>query len=193
MNGFSHARLARAALAAAALAAVTFVAAGSVLASHVTVEPSFPDGMTLGQTVEIPVAVHDPAGLPLPGTTLLFTETASFSGVSGEVVIGRAVTDEEGIAWLVFRPRSTGRHEIRVEYLLPGEDVPEVFTTAVEVAGDAQLYRSSPGVEVPVFDAWLLMALLSTVWGILLGVALRLVAIARAGGAAAIPAPGRGG
>jgi hypothetical protein len=62
-----------------------------------------------------------------------------------------------------------------------------VFTTTFDVSGGEQLYRSAAGLDVPGLNVGLLMAVLATVWSILLWVAFRLVAIARAGGESRAP------
>lgn len=187
MNALAFARPWRGALAVIVLSGAALLLGGSVLASHVVVEPSFPDGMNLGQPVEVPIALHDNAGQPVPGTAVVFYQHASFAGVSGEIVVGRGVTDGDGVATLTYRPRQAGHHEIRVEYLSPGEGEPELATTTIDVAGAAQLYRSSPGIEVPGLNVGLLMAVLTTVWSILFGVAVLLISIARAGAESLTP------
>jgi uncharacterized membrane protein len=48
--------------------------------------------------------------------------------------------------------------------------------------GNVQLHRSTAGVNIPGLNVWLLIALVTTVWAILLSVALRVIAISRAGG-----------
>ena len=193
MKTIVFARPWRGALAIVALSGAALFAGGSALASHVVVQPSFPDGMDLGQSVEVPIALHDTAGQPVPGTAVVFYQHASFAGVSGEIVVGRGVTDRDGVATLTYRPRQAGHHEIRVEYLSPGEGEPELATTTIDVAGGAQLYRTPPGIEVPGLNVGLLMAVLTTVWSILLGVALLLVAIARAGAESLTPGLGGAG
>lgn len=160
---------------------------GPVRASHVHVSASVPSSAVLGQVLRMPVALRAPDGAPLQGTTVVFYLHAEFAGVTGEAEIGRAVTDEQGMATLVYRPRLAGHHEIRMEYITPGEETVEVVDTAFEVAGTEQLYRSAANVEIPGVSGGLLMAVLGTVWSILLWVAFRFVAIARAGATAPSP------
>jgi hypothetical protein len=74
-----------------------------------------------------------------------------------------------------------------MEYLTPGEDTVEVVSTAFDVAGSEQLYRSAANVEIPGAGGGLVMVVLGTVWSILLWVAFRFVAIARAGGNVTTP------
>lgn len=168
---------------------IAVVLTGPVLASHVHVSTTIPNSVTLGEMMLMPVALQAEDGAPLQGTTVVFYLDAAFAGVTGEAEIGRAVTDETGVATLAYRPRLAGHHEVRMEYLTPGEDTVEVVSAGFDVAGGEQLYRSAANVEIPGVGGELLMAVLGTVWSILLWVALRFIAIARAGGEVAIPVP----
>lgn len=161
--------------------ALALVLAAPVAASHVMVSMNVPNEIELGRVVAIPVALSAADGAPLRGTTVRFYLDGSFAGVSGEVELGRAVTDEGGVATLAYQPRTAGRHEIRMEYLLPTETEPEISVMSIDVAGETQLYSSAPGVEIPGLGVGLLMVVLATVWTILFGIALLLLRIARAG------------
>lgn len=176
-----------------AVATIAVVLAGPAIASHVMVSTTVPDEVTAGEVVQIPVALRAADGAPLRGTTVTFYLHASFAGVTGEAEIGRAVTDETGVATLAYRPRLAGHHEIRMEYVAPGSDEVEVATTAFDATGSKQLYRSAPGITVPGLNVGLLMAVVTTVWTILFGVALLLVAIARAGRETGVPGHGAPG
>ena len=186
-------RAIRTVFASLALAAIAIAVAGPALASHVIVSTTAPAEVTVGEVLRIPIALRAADGGPLRGTSVTFYLHASFAGVTGEAEIGRAVTDESGVATLTYKPRLAGHHEIRIEYLAPGESEVEVATTAFDATGDVQLYRPAPGVSVPGLNVGLLMAVLTTVWTILFGIALRLVAIARAGREGSVPASGDAG
>lgn len=183
-------RAVRSAIGLLAVGAIAVALAGPTLASHVLVRTTAPSDMTVGQMATIPVTLQAADGAPLRGTTVIFYLHASFAGVAGETEIGRAVTDENGVAILAYRPRLAGHHELRVEYVASADSEVEVVSTAFDVAGNAQLQRSAPGIDVPGINVGLLMAVMTTVWSILFWVALRLVAIARAGGEAGTPEPG---
>lgn len=166
-----------------ALGAAVFALAGTANATHVSAVITVPEEAIVGQPVEIRASLRSAdESLPVVGVPVIFYTDASFAGVGGEVEIGRAVTDENGVAILNHQPRSAAVHEIRVEYLLPGETEPEVVSTAFSVAGGSQLHRSTAGVDIPGLNVWLIIALLATVWAILISVAVRVIAIARAGG-----------
>ena len=180
-------------LLSAALGGAVFALAGTAAANHVGAVIAVPDQATVGQPVEVQARLHAAADAPVAGTPVTFYMEASFGGVSGDVELGQAVTDENGVAALTYEPRVGSTHEIRIEYLPPGDSEPAVATKSISV-GDSvdQLYRSKAGIDIPGLNVWLLMALVSTVWAILLSVALRVIAISRAGGVAD-PVPGSTG
>jgi hypothetical protein len=154
----------------------------NALASHVLIRTTVPGDAVVGQMLRIPVALRSLDGTPIQGTTVVFSLHASFAGVDGQAEVGRAVTDQDGVAALAYRPRNAGHHELRMEYTPPGESEAEVITTSFDVTGGEQLYRSAAAVEIPGVGAGLLMWVLATVWSILLWVAFRLVAISRSDG-----------
>ena len=175
-----------------AAGAIAVSLAGPALASHVLVQTSTPGEGILGGIVNVPVTLQSPDGAPLQGTTVIFYLHASFAGVEGEAEIGRAMTDENGVASIAYRPRLAGHHEIRMEFVAPAGGEVEVTSTAIDVTGGGQLYRSPAGVDVPGVGVELLMVVLAIVWSILFWVVFRLVAIARGGGEVGTPAPGPG-
>jgi hypothetical protein len=175
-----------------ALAAAVIALAGTAAATHVSAVITVPNEVTVGQPTEVRASLQAAdGGAPVAGTPVTFFMDASFGGVSGDVELGRAVTDETGVASLTYEPRVGAEHQIRIEYMLPGEEEPEALTRPVSVIdGGSQLHRSTAGVDIPGLSVWLLIALVSTIWLILLSVALRVIAIARASDHAdAVPEP----
>lgn len=172
-----------AALALAAFTAAVLFPGGRASAFHVEAEVSVPTEATVGQPMEVQAALRSADDdLPLVGTPVIFSTDASFGGVEGEVELGRSVTDENGVATLTYEPRSASVHELRIEYILPGDSEPEVATTPISVTDPgSQLHQSTAGIQIPGLNVWLLIALVATVWAILLSVALRVIAIARDG------------
>jgi hypothetical protein len=178
----------KAILVVVALAGAAFALAGTASASHVVVNIATPHEATVGDAVAVQATLRSAdEGLPIANTPVVFSTEGSFAGVSGQVELGRAVTDENGVATLNYVPRSAGDHEIRVQYETPGASEPEVATTSVSVSGSAQLHQSTAGVRVPGLNSWLIIALVTVVWSILFSVGLRGVAIARAGSDEPVP------
>ncbi len=171
---------------ALALGVAVVALAGTAGATLVTAEIYVSDGAAVGQPSEVQAMLRTvDDGLPVEGATVTFLADASFAGVSSEIEIGQAVTDENGVATLIYEHRIASEHQMWIEYLPPGETEPVVFARSMAVAdGDVQLHRSTAGVDIPGLSVWLIIAVVSTVWAILLSVALRVIAIARAGGGA---------
>ena len=156
--------------------------AGTASASHVKVDISAPQQGAVGDAIRFDATLRSAdTGLPIANTPVSFYTDGSFGGVTGEIELGRAVTDQNGVATLSYQPRSVGDHEIRVKYATPGESEAEVAVTTISVAGTSQLYRSTAGIQIPGLNVWLIIAVLTVVWSILFSIGLRIFAIARAG------------
>ena len=160
-------------------------------ADHTAAVLSVPGQVAVGETVEVSVRVSEAEtaspgqvsqGQALPGTTVTFYTTESFGGVMGKVEIGRAVTDANGVATIRHEPRATGDHQISAEYLV-GSEGRTGASAVISVAGvgTTQLYHSTSGIQIAGLNVWVLIAVLATVWAILLSVALRVIVIAHAG------------
>ena len=160
-----------------------FALAGSAEATHASLDLVTPSRLTVGHSVDIEAVLHSVHGNEsVAGATITFYMDSSFGGVDGEVMLGQAVTDDNGVAVLNYQPRAAGEHQMRVEYLTPGESEPEEATWSHSVDGaTGQLYRSTSGVQIPGLNVWLLIAVVATVWAVLLSVAARVIAIAYAG------------
>jgi len=164
------------------MGAAIFALAGSADASHTKLDVVAPSQLTVGDSVDIQAVLHAAhGGEAIAGATVTFYMDGSFGGIDGEVILGQAITDENGIAALNYQPRAAGEHQLRVEYLTPGASEPEETTWSHTVTGATeQLYRSSAGVQIPGLNVWLLIAVVTAVWVILLSVAVRVIAIANA-------------
>jgi len=173
----------KATLISLALGVAALAVAGSANASQVVVDISAPQQATVGDAIEISATLRSADdGRPLADAPVVFSTRGSFGGVSGDIELGRAVTDQRGVATLNYQARAAGDREIRVEYLAPGESEPHVAATTISVAGVSQLHRPTAGVQIPGLNAWLIIAVITAVWSILFFVALRVVGIAGAGG-----------
>ncbi|MBI4134044.1 MAG: hypothetical protein HY475_01320 [Candidatus Terrybacteria bacterium] len=162
---------------------IAFAFAGSADASHTKPDIMTPSKLTVGDSLNIETTLYaTDGGQPIAGAIMTFYAIGSFAGVHGEMVLGQAVTDEHGVASLGYQPRSAGEHQLRIEYLTPGASVPEEVVWTHTVADSTQqLYRSTAGVQIPGLNVWLLMALVGTVWAIMVSVAFRVVVIALVG------------
>jgi hypothetical protein len=157
--------------------------AGTADASHVAVEILGPQQFEVGVPAALQVALRDAeTGLPMANAPVTVYTDATFGGVTGEIELGMAVTDERGVAALNYVPRAAGSQQLRIEHLAPGGIEHEATSAAISVAGAPQLYRSASGVRVPGLNVWLIIALVATVWSLLFSVGLRVFSIARANG-----------
>jgi hypothetical protein len=166
---------------AVCVGAAVFALSGAAEASHVVANvTTTPEQVGHPATVQVALRSAD-GGLPVANTPVIFYTQGSFGRVTGEVELGRAVTNQDGVAVLNYQPRSPGDHQIRIEYVTAGDNQPEAGTSSISVADGPQLFRSTAGIHVPGLGAWLIIAFVTAVWAILFSVALRVLAIARAG------------
>jgi len=163
---------------------------GTARAAHIRVDLSVPEQPAIGQPMDVQAHFHSESDDAITDMEVTFHEEVSFGGVTSDVELGRAVTDEDGFAALTYEPRTAGDHEIHVRYTYgDGEEEDAAASLTVPATGQ-QLYRSTAGVKIPGLNVWLLMALVATVWAILLSVAFRVIAIAHDDDA---PSMGRAG
>ncbi|MFN3974471.1 MAG: hypothetical protein ACK4K2_04225 [Dehalococcoidia bacterium] len=175
-----------------ALVGIVLLGGGMVLADgggEDDEHPAFSTGATI--TLEVPqeMAVGKEASLlaalsgsgPRAGAEVLFLATLTFAGTRGEVVLGRAFTDTQGIARFTFVPRTQGEVNIIARFVGDGQMGPVEVSRRITVQPGPALYRETVGVRVPGIGVWLLLAVLGAVWSTYLTVAVILGAIARRG------------
>jgi uncharacterized protein (DUF58 family) len=174
----------------AALTALLFVAVGAVAlpagvaaqASQVQVSISAPQESRVGDEVQVQATLRSAEdNAPVAGAEVTLHKEATFAGVTGDTELARATTNEDGVAFLSYEPRTAGQAELTVEYTAPDTAQPEAATVAVSVAEGPQQHRSTAGIRVPGLNVWLLIAVLAAVWGILFSAALMMRSIAGAG------------
>lgn len=117
-----------------------------------------------GDEIAVSAYLRDPVGNPVYGAEIRFTYEAKFMNVSGSVEIGTAVTDENGLALVLFEPRTEGESSLRAAFA--GNDVfaPGSATGTLSVLPGEQIYRELPPYRIPGADVWLTTGLISTVW-----------------------------
>lgn len=165
-----------------ALGAATLPASAAAQATQVEVRISAPEEARVGEEVQIQVTLQSTdQGAPIADAEVTLRRETEFAGVTGDVEVANAITSEDGVAFLSYEPRTAGDVELRVEYAAPDATEPEAATVTISVAEGPQLHRSTAGIQVPGLNIWLLIAVLSAVWGILFATALMMHGIARAG------------
>ena len=178
---------------AAVLVAVGIAAlsiTGTARAAHVVVDIDVPEQPAIGQPMEVQAHFHSETDDAITDMPVTFHEEVTFGGVTSDVDLGSAVTDENGFAALTYELRTAGDHDIHVRYSYGDGEEEDAFASITVPATGQQMYQSTAGVKIPGLNVWLLMALVAAVWAILLSVAFRVIAIAHAD---EIPPAGRAG
>lgn len=152
---------------------------GDTSAAGSTITLELPLEMAVGKEANL-VASLTGSG-PLAGAEVVFLAAFTFAGTEGEVELGRAVTDEQGIARLTYVPRSQGEMNIAARYAGNDQLEPAEVSQKVTVQPGPQLYQETAGARIPGIGVWLLIAVLGTVWSTYLIVTVILGLIARKG------------
>lgn len=129
-----------------------------------TINLGFEPSVVAGENILVSAYLTDPAGSPIYDVEIRFTFDSEFMNVSAPIDIGSAITDETGLALVLFEPRAEGA--INVTATFAGT---EVFTAAtesktLEVLPGKQIYRELPPYRIPGANVWLITGLISTVW-----------------------------
>jgi hypothetical protein len=176
-------RTLRRALVIATMAAAALAGSAPAMADHLEVEATVPDDVAVGEIFEVRVVVRSAeTGRRVAGADVVALRDATIAGVSGEVELARGTTDRNGVATVRWQQRAAGTHTLVVDYTGPGEHEFETATLDVLTVGSgAQVVRSTSGVEIPGFGAWVLVAVLLSVWGLIQFALIGPMAVAREG------------
>lgn len=166
-----------------ALLAVGIGAAVTANASPLQVNIAEPTPALVGQPSQVDATLVSPdTGKPMAGVNVTFLAHSSFGKVDGFMEIGKAVTDSQGVAAISYVPREAGSQDIKVDYVPAAGAKMEEATGSISVEGAAQqLYVQKAGIQVPGLNSWLIIGLLTIIWGTLFGVGVTVIRIARAG------------
>jgi hypothetical protein len=117
-----------------------------------------------GEEIAVSAYLNDPVGNPIYDVEIRFTYEAEFMNVSGSVEIGTAVTDENGLALVLFEPRTEGENNLTAAF--GGNDVfvPVSTKDTLSVLPGEQIYRELPPYRIPGANVWLTTGLIATVW-----------------------------
>lgn len=127
-----------------------------------------PTEAAVGQEEPIYVYLNDAAGQPVAGARIIFQIDTSFLNSVGDIDIGQAITDEDGLASFQFVPRRAG--DISVTARFPGSDLLQgaFETQTVVVEPGTSIYTEPAPTRIPGLNYRLLVVLLSGVWGLYL-------------------------
>lgn len=141
-----------------------------------------PESIRLGTTISVSATLTDRRGMPIEGATIAFERPGFWGeGLNGHMLVGQAVTDENGVATITDEIRTSGDVDIEASFAGDGVHAQAMAEGHVEVVGDRQLYHPTAGLRVPWLNLWVLAGVIALVWFLYLVVGSRVVAIARAG------------
>jgi hypothetical protein len=140
---------------------------------------------TGGDPVNITAMLRDVKGTPVPKADIVFTLAAEFVGTKGDMVIGSARTDTNGIAFFEFKPTfGMKEQKVTAHFSRMGiYDQSDGSVTVEEVDVQPAAYESTPvGLEsVAQWAPLLLLVVVLGVWLTLAYVFYQVIAIARLG------------
>ncbi len=172
-------------LSAAALLALAALYAPSVLhaaPAPVVLQLSAPVAVTVGDSTLLQATLTNEAGEPVASVLVTLYERAAFLDLSArEIVVASAITNGEGRADLRFEARRTGPRSLVARFAGDQEHAAAEARIELAVREGAQVYEVEAQRGVPGVNRFLLIAILTLVWGTMLIVALHVVAIAREG------------
>lgn len=159
------------------MSSISVATAQDALETEITL--SAPSSASLGDVIQVKTNLQDETGAPVSGVTAHFFSYAEFlSGSAGLIEIGEAVTDGEGVATLEFMPRRGGNIEVVAKYDGDNSYAPSEASISFTVEGNEQLFEAHAGFSVPFINKWLLVGVMSILWGTILFVGFLVVRIA---------------
>lgn len=141
----------------------------TALADHLEVEVVQPVEVDVGESVRLTVRVRSAeTGERVPGAVVVASKSAEIGGFSGQVEVARAVSDENGIADLVWLERGDSTETVVVAYSAPGESGLESHPLEVITVGPGpQLEGGQEGFRIPGLGVWVLIFVLVGIWAII--------------------------
>jgi hypothetical protein len=118
----------------------------------------------VGQETTVQAMLSQGDGTPIGGGKVTFGATAEFANVKGEIELGQAVTNDQGVATLAYLPRSSGAQTVIARFQGDDRYGPAESSRPVSVETGPQLHHEEAGVSVPGIGVWLVSAGLAVVW-----------------------------
>lgn len=134
----------------------------------------------VGDEVALGAYLLDPAGNPIRGERVTFSTDVEFMNTLGTVVIGRATTDENGLALLVHEPKTQGERTITARFAGNEVFAPAETSQPISIAPGPPTYHAEALFRIPGANVGTVVAVLGVVWGLYLLVVGLFLLIARA-------------
>ncbi|NQW22466.1 MAG: Ig-like domain repeat protein [SAR202 cluster bacterium] len=140
-----------------------------------------PDESAVGQETELRAHLVNSLGGAVVGAEVTFLREAVFMNTGNDLILGTAVTDETGVAVLVFIPRSEGEMLITAEFYGDSQYGAAFATGVVPIATGPALYVEEERFRVPGINVSLFAAVLGGVWSLFFVVLVLIWLISREG------------
>ena len=130
-----------------------------------TLSPSSP--VTAGEPISLVVALRDVEGAPVPKAEIRFLVDAKFAGTQGQMEVGVARTDADGVASLDFQPTLAQEKQV-ITARFEGLDVYAESEQSVEITSvgtPPPAYVVAP-IGLEVVGRWTLAAFLAAILGV---------------------------
>lgn len=147
-----------------------------------TLELHLPPEGAVGQEMKVEARLTDQAGEAVVDVEVVFQREVEFMNSFSVLELGRATTNEQGVATLSLIARSEGEMQIMAQFPGNGQHGPASSDAAVPVQTGPLLYVEEAGVRVPGINVSLLVGILGGVWGTYFVVMALIFLIAREGG-----------
>ena len=146
-----------------------------------TLALDLPTASAAGQAITVSARLTREAGAAVGGAEVVFLRDAQFMNAASELLLGKASTDNQGMATLTFVPRSEGELLIFADFAGDALYGASGDSKSLMIEAGPQLYVEEAGIKVPGVNVFLLVAILGGVWGTYFLVMARVWFIARDG------------
>ncbi|MDP6715128.1 MAG: hypothetical protein QF368_10935 [SAR202 cluster bacterium] len=130
-----------------------------------SLELQLPSDGAVGQEMTVAAQLTDQTGAAVIGAEVIFLRDTRFMNSSSELSMGRATTNSQGVASLLFVPRSEGDQLIFSEFEGDDRHGSSFSEGSAFIQTGPGLYEEEAGVKVPGINVSLLVAILGGVWG----------------------------
>ena len=136
---------------------------------------------TAGEDISVEALLLDPQGRPLIGETVAFFLDVGFLNVYDQVERGRAITDEDGRALVVYNLKQEGDLVVTALFDGNGASVPAEVSLPLLGAPGPATHQEQPPFRIPGANIAFVVTVLTATWALFLLVMVLLWLVGRAG------------